>query len=251
MASVVTVIAVDAANAEGIITITSDLATYANDHGTTDGWYWPKTTPINPMPAPGDIGIDVSFYQGTIDWSQVKGAGIKFAFIKASEGNFTDTKFVTNWVSSKSVGIPRGAYHYFRIGIDPIVQAKLLTASTIDAELPLVVDVETQVTTTSQADFCSKLLVCLNEIESISGKKPMIYTGKYLWPELTGTPAWSNTYPLWIAQYPYGNVAPTPDQIRTMTPSLPANWTVYSYWQYTSSGKVAGIAGSVDLDICH
>jgi lysozyme len=57
-------------------------------------------------------GIDVSNWQGDIDWNKVRAAGTQFAFIKATEGgDYLDPKFAQNWQAAKSVGIPRGAYH--------------------------------------------------------------------------------------------------------------------------------------------
>src|SRR5262245_50270540 len=60
-------------------------------------------------------GIDVSYYQGTIDWNRVKNDGIDFAFVRVSDGaTFRDPKFVTNWAESQAAGVVRGAYQFFR-----------------------------------------------------------------------------------------------------------------------------------------
>jgi lysozyme len=68
------------------------------------------------LPHPADYpihGIDVSKYQGNIDWTAVKNSGVKFVWIKATEGgDHADEKFIANWAGAKQVGIPRGAYHF-------------------------------------------------------------------------------------------------------------------------------------------
>lgn len=196
-----------------------------------------------------DPGIDVSFYQKSVDWEKVKESGIKFVFVKSSEGSFTDKMFTTHWAGAGSAKLMRGAYHYFRSGVDPIVQARQLTAKTFDAELELVLDVETQNIPVPQKVFADQVLACLKEIERLSNKRPMIYTGSYVWTELTGNPTWASDYPLWIGQYPFGDVCPTLEQIQGLVPSLPTGWTSYAYWQYTSKGQVAGITGLVDLNV--
>ena len=72
-------------------------------------------------------GIDVSYYQGNIDWAAVAGAGVEFAIIRVSDGiGFHDPKFAQNWAGAKANGIIRGAYQFFRSDDDPIAQADLL-----------------------------------------------------------------------------------------------------------------------------
>jgi GH25 family lysozyme M1 (1,4-beta-N-acetylmuramidase) len=70
-------------------------------------------------------GIDVSHYQGTINWTSVKSAGIEFAICKATEGTtYTDPTFATNYSHMKSKGITRGAYHFARPASDAVTQAR-------------------------------------------------------------------------------------------------------------------------------
>ena len=91
-------------------------------------------------------GIDVSVYQGTIDWAQVAASGRAFAFVKATDGSSTvDSKFARNWSESKKNGLIRGAYHFFRAAQDATAQANLVV-NTIGmlqpGDLPVVIDVE-------------------------------------------------------------------------------------------------------------
>src|SRR5258705_12512274 len=92
-------------------------------------------------------GIDVSYHNGTINWSSVKADGVAYAFIRVSDGTgFIDPKFESYWSASRAVGIKHGAYQYFHPGTDPIAQADLLLSkigSKLEPDdLPPVVDVE-------------------------------------------------------------------------------------------------------------
>jgi lysozyme len=75
-------------------------------------------------------GIDVSKWQGEIDWSKVANSGVRFAYIKATEGTgYTDPCFAVNWQSAKSAGVLRGAYHFFHPRLDARSQAKTFYAT--------------------------------------------------------------------------------------------------------------------------
>ena len=91
-------------------------------------------------------GVDISHYDGTIDWTQVKAAGISFAFAKATEGtSYVDPTFATNWAGMKAAGIVRGAYHFFDPAVDATSQVTycLATVGTLEAgDLPIVLDFE-------------------------------------------------------------------------------------------------------------
>src|SRR5262249_9198422 len=71
-------------------------------------------------------GVDVSVYQGNIDWATVKASGIAFAIARVSDGTFMDTKFDQNWAGMKNNGIVRGAYQFFEPGEDPVTQANIM-----------------------------------------------------------------------------------------------------------------------------
>src|SRR5438034_1060907 len=72
-------------------------------------------------------GVDVSYYQGHVDWKTAHAHGIRFAFARVSDGTgFLDPQFGANWSGMKSAGVIRGVYQFFRPGQDPIAQANLL-----------------------------------------------------------------------------------------------------------------------------
>ena len=182
-------------------------------------------------------GIDVSYYQGNIDWAAVAGAGVEFAIIRVSDGiGFHDPKFAQNWAGAKANGIIRGTYQFFRSDDDPIAQADLLieTMGALDpGDLPPVVDVEST-DGVDNATRAARLQVWLDRVEAAVGAAPIIYTGGYFWQDNVGRDF--SRYPLWHAGYTGGTC-----------PSTVANqWSDWAFWQFGSTGRVAGISGNVD-----
>ncbi len=91
------------------------------------------------------LGIDVSHYQGVVNWGAVKAAGCSFAFAKATEGTgIVDSEFAANWSGMKAAGLARGAYHFFHPSEDAAAQASrfLATVQLQPGDLPPVIDVE-------------------------------------------------------------------------------------------------------------
>jgi MYXO-CTERM domain-containing protein len=185
------------------------------------------------------FGIDVSKWQGSINWSAVAGDGVKFAIIRVSDGlGYHDEYFAQNWAGAKANGIIRGAYQFFRSDDDPIAQADLLvdTMGPLEpGDLPPVADVESTdgVGNAARAD---RLRQWLDRVEQRTGVRPIIYTGGYFWQDNVGQDF--SQYPLWHAGYTGGDC-----------PSTVANqWPDWTFWQYSSSGSVAGISGNVDVN---
>jgi lysozyme len=207
-------------------------------------------------------GIDVSRFQGTIDWASVARAGIRFAFVQASRGSGADCLtrpqqcgpdpyFVTNRIAAKSVGIRVGAYHRaFASGgtavaarADALAEADLFLAAvgTLESgELIPVIDVETPFSGMTALTLRTWVRVWVKRINRRLGRKPMIYTNASSWAATGNTTEFAKAkYPLWVAEWGVSR------------PTVPArNWAGrgYSVWQYTSSGGVPGISGRVDMD---
>ncbi len=185
------------------------------------------------------FGIDVSKWQGTIDWSQVAGDGVDYAFIRVSDGlNYPDGKFAANWAGARKNGVMRGAYQFFRPGQDVVAQVNLF----LDAmgalepdDLPPVIDVEAS-DGQSKAVVAAKIQQWLDLVQAATGRTPIIYTGKYFWQDNVASPDFA-AYPLWIAQY-----GPT-------CPNLPSQWNEWAFFQTSSSGRIAGISGNVDTNL--
>jgi len=187
-------------------------------------------------------GIDVSYYQGTINWDRVAAAGVRFAIIRTGDGYFEDPQFERNWSEARRVGIYRGAYHYFRPDKSPEDQADIVVSKLgrLGAgDLPPVIDLENEslysgYTLSQKLD---KVRRFINRVESGTGRQVMIYTGKYFWQDAFNSSNAFVDHPLWIPQY-----GPT-------CPDLPTPWTDWLFFQTSDRGTVPGISGNVDLDL--
>ncbi|MFZ4773948.1 MAG: glycoside hydrolase family 25 protein [Terrimicrobiaceae bacterium] len=188
---------------------------------------------------------DVSLWQGRINFTTMR-AKAEGVFVKASEANFADSRFAINWQGAKQAGLKRGAYHFYRVNADAGVQVRtFIEAMAGDwGELPPVVDVEDvnhAVPWTAQQ--VKDLKWFIDVLDRFTGVKPMIYTGAWYWDPYLKLANWANQYDLWAANY-----VPAP----TGTPVLPAAWSVYRYWQWTSSadGVSFGVSSDkVDLSV--
>ena len=184
-------------------------------------------------------GIDVSSYQGTIDWTKAKADGVQYAFVRVSDGlNTIDSKFEANWSQTRAKGILHGAYQFFRPSQDPIAQADLLLSKigTLKPDdFPPVIDVEADGGLTP-AQVAAKVKIWIDHVTAAIGKRPIIYTGFYFWRDQVGAPD-QTTSPLWHAQYS-----------SAACPNIAPPWTDWAFWQYTSSGSVNGITGNVDMN---
>src|SRR6185312_12943536 len=129
-------------------------------------------------------GIDVSYYQGRIDWQRVKDmrereVHISFAFIKSTEGLLiTDPYFQRNWREAPKAGIICGAYHYFRPKVNGMWQAVffLQNAKNEKGDLPMAIDVE-ELDGVAPAKMRTELKAFLKHIETKTGIRPIIYSG--------------------------------------------------------------------------
>lgn len=183
-------------------------------------------------------GIDVSHYQGTVNWKQVKQDGIIFAFVKATGGiNFTDSQFDTNWHEMRAERIIRGAYHFFYADEDATEQAKHFVAVVgklrKGRDMPPVLDLEDDPTDKTQ--YVKSVTTWLNYVEEALGCKPIIYVDRPFANEYLGDNF--QNYPLWIAEYTSAS-----------QPNLPDAWSIWSFWQYSDTQQIAGITGAVDQD---
>jgi len=185
-------------------------------------------------------GIDISRYQGHIDWGQVRAmhadtVHISFVFIKATEGiSGQDGRFRQNWISARKTGLICGAYHFFYSTRDPILQAKNFEDQVHlnPGDLPPVLDIEVS---NDQPDSAirSSAMSWLREIQKHYGVTPMIYTNvrfydRHLGPEF-------DRYPLWVSHF-FAAWLPNPGR----------QWT---FWQHSQGGHVNGISAPVDFNV--
>lgn len=200
----------------------------------------------------GTQGVDVSHWQGTINWTSVRNAGIQFAYIKATEGtSFKDPMFNTYYPAAYYAGVIRGGYHFARPNISGgATQADYFASnggawSRDNRTLPGAVDLEPNPysggycygrTATGMRDW---ILAFYNRYKYRTTRDVVIYTTASWWNTCTGSwTGMATRSPLWVAHW------------GVHSPTRPAGWssTTWTFWQYTSTGRVSGISGYVDRD---
>jgi lysozyme len=181
-------------------------------------------------------GIDISAHNGDIEFEKLPTQGIKFAYIKATEGaDFRDRNFVKNTVGLSRVAIPTGAYHFFRFNTDGEMQAYnfLKALHRRQFQLPPVIDVEewTNDASLPTAQVMRELRAMLSVMVG-AGYNPIIYTNKDGYDRFVKDRL--DQVPLWICSF-------------TDPPLDSANrrWMI---WQYSHCGELDGISGLVDMD---
>jgi lysozyme len=188
-------------------------------------------------------GVDVSHYDGVIDWAKAHAAGIDFAIMKATQANnFVDPQYAANWTGAGQSGVIRGAYHFFDATVDAVTQADyfIMNAGKPQAgDLPMALDLE-QLYGVAPAQVAKDALTFLQHVEQVTGRKPILYTSPNFFISMLGSPAGFDSYVLWDVTWD----KPCPN-----IPSPP--WSDWTIWQKTASGMINGIPGSsglVDLD---
>eukprot|EP00827_Trimyema_finlayi_P004792 TRINITY_DN488_c0_g1_i1.p1 TRINITY_DN488_c0_g1~~TRINITY_DN488_c0_g1_i1.p1 ORF type:complete len:242 (-),score=97.44 TRINITY_DN488_c0_g1_i1:104-829(-) len=185
----------------------------------------------------GEYGIDVSWYQNTIDWSKIKTEANKtFAFIRATRNDsYYDPNYTYNKEEAKKNGIKTGAYHFFFPNIDPIIQAQhfIKHGGCHEHELPPVLDVE-QTSGMDIETIQTTALKWLAYVEEKCQVKPLVYSYYNFIVQNLQNDEFAK-YPLWMAYWhePF---------------KFPGPWRQWQYWQYSSTGNISGITGDVDLD---
>lgn len=186
-------------------------------------------------------GIDISHYQGDIDWddlsnAMIEGCPLRFVMIKSTEGSTRlDSKFKENFRQAREYGYIRGAYHFWSNKSSARDQAYhfLNKVQLEDGDLPPVLDVEHKPKDRSVEDFQRDVLTWLHIVEDKYHVKPIIYTYYKFKDKYLSAPVF-NDYPYWIAHYYV-------DKVEYKGP--------WKFWQHTDAGKLPGIKGYVDFNI--
>lgn len=184
-------------------------------------------------------GIDVSQWQGYIDFTQVRRAGIELVYIKASEGtDFVDPFFYRNYANAKNEGLMVGFYHYLTArNVEEARQEAYHFAAVTEGLIndgKMVMDIE-NTGELGREEVNAIARTFLVSLEEFSGRSAAIYADDYTAAEILSEDL--TVYPLWIAQYDVEE------------PALEGPWETWAGWQYTDMGRVAGIQGNVDRDI--
>lgn len=186
-------------------------------------------------------GIDISHYQGKIDWEQlknamIKGCPVRFVIIKSTEGSSRlDENFRENFNQVRDFGFIRGVYHFWSNKSTAREQAYyfLDQVHLTDGDLPPVLDIEHKPADKSVEDFQRDVLTWLHIVEDKYHVKPIIYTYYKFKEQYLSAPVFED-YPYWIAHYYVDKV------------QYKGKW---KFWQHTDVGKLPGIKGYVDFNI--
>lgn len=188
-------------------------------------------------------GVDVSSYQGKVDWQILAGEGISFAYIKATEGSsFVDPCFAENYEQAQQTGLRVGAYHFFSFDSGGKTQAEnfIAVVPSFEGMLPPVVDIEFygeyEKNPPDREPVREQLDILLLELEAQYGIKPVLYaTQKSYQQYLAGD---FTDYDIWIRN--------------VYTPPLLSDGRNWIFWQYTDQGKLSGYDGeeqSIDRNV--
>ena len=186
-------------------------------------------------------GIDISHYQGKIDWEQlknamIKGCPVRFVIIKSTEGSSRlDENFRENFNQARDFGFIRGVYHFWSNKSTAREQAYyfLDQVHLTDGDLPPVLDIEHKPADKSVEDFQRDVLTWLHIVEDKYHVKPIIYTYYKFKEQYLSAPVFDD-YPYWIAHYYVDKV------------QYKGKW---KFWQHTDVGTLPGIKGYVDFNI--
>ena len=187
-------------------------------------------------------GMDVSAYQGNVNWSSAYSNGARFAYIKATEGTgYTNSYFTQQYNGSYNAGLIRGAYHFARPNVSSgATQADYFVNhgggwSGDGKTLPGAVDMEWNPYSggtcygLSQSGMAAWVVSFGNEYHHRTGRYPVVYTATSWWSQCVGSQAnLGANYPLWIARY------------SSSAGTLPHGWSYYSFWQNADSGTFPG-----------
>lgn len=185
-------------------------------------------------------GIDVSKYQQSIAWEEVKAMQVEriqlgFTFIKATEGiGNVDGQFYRNWKKAKQAGMIRGAYHFFIGSKDGRMQAEnfIHKVNLQAGDLPPVLDVE-QLNGNNIITLRKEIKEWLAVAENYYRVKPIIYTNVDFYNRCLGSEF--DEYPLWVAHY-----------YQPQQPRIKRGWM---FWQHSDEGRVNGIISKVDFNV--
>lgn len=221
-------------------------------------------------------GIDVALWEPNIDWMKVRAQNIRYAFIKASQGDFTDPLFDSHWAGAKQAGILRGAYHFLDPKMDGIIQAEtyLRKVKFEPGDLPPVLDLEELKGSAPQkakgskgskgskemkqakgkkggrsmaaaglvpnAQIISNAEKWLTKVEAETGHKAIIYSGPFFLKDRVSGPG--GKPPKWAMDHILWIANYLDHEIRDDDlPLQPQGWADWTFWQYSETGLLDGI----------
>jgi lysozyme len=198
-------------------------------------------------PAVLDAIIDVSHYNGAIDWPAVAAAGIALVFVKATQGTgFVDPAFARNRDGAAAAGLLVVSYHFLDASDADEQAAHFLDVAGLARGQPAMIDWETAAPAAAVVTFGQALAEC-------AGRDPLAYYGC---AQLRQADPTLSRWPLMLPAYPRGNTPGCYDTLVTRAPRLPPgrapSWDIgrpYDFHQYTPAGRLPGIATAVDRSV--
>lgn len=196
------------------------------------------------QPPRGPRGVDVAKYQAGADFAKVYASGVRFCFVKATEGKgYVDSSFKTHMAGALGAGLLTGAYHFFHFSSDPSLQAqhffKTCSSFTSQGLLPPVLDVEETKTPLQASAAWANLQICLQETEKLWGRKPIIYTSARVFRERGFHKLGLDlrAYLLWLARY----------EVKSPAEGIPDAWKgAWGIWQVGYNNEMPGVPGDID-----
>jgi len=197
---------------------------------------WVAEQPFDTRGQP--LGLDVSSWQGSVNWSSVRANGARFAYVKATEGtNYLNSEFGAQYTGASSVGLLRGAYHFGRPDASGgAAQAQFFVNngggwSADGVTMPPVLDIEdnpyaglNRCYGKTPGQLATWVRDFTQTVYRMTNKQAMIYTSYYFWRDCLGnTSEFSQVNPLWLASY------------YTNSPAVPGGWPTYTVWQYANA----------------
>lgn len=194
---------------------------------------------FGPSELPLYRGIDVSIWQGQIDYERVKEDGIEIVYIRSSEGNsYVDPYYLRNYNNAKANGLKIGFYHYLTATTtdEAIEQADFFVSLVggLEPDCRLAMDFE-QFNGLSIEEINTVSLAFLERVEEKSSKEVVIYSDAYN-ARVTFGEELASRYPIWIAEY------------GVEEPESNGKWDTWIGFQYSNMGDISGISSRVDLD---
>jgi GH25 family lysozyme M1 (1,4-beta-N-acetylmuramidase) len=221
----------------------------------------PASEPVVAAPAAWVPGIDVSKWQGTMNWPLTVNRGVKFTFIRAFNGIARDDRVEQNAAGAKAAGLPFGLYTYFRPGVDATQQANVLVAEhrRLGATLLPVVDVETA-DGLAPAEVAKRVRKMVDTVAAAIGRKPVIYTAAWFWNPQVRDGSFGDCL-LWASRYPSSSQPPADPALwaewalAKSQPVPPVGWSRWDIWQFSADGNGRGAyygaqSSSLDLNVC-
>lgn len=207
----------------------------------------PPGAPIKNLSGSFVYGIDISKWEGNeIDLLDKKKDSLSFIICKATGFDkygklYIDPKFKKNWSMTQTRGFVRGAYHFYDCNTDPAEQAKFFfnAVGTINkTDLPPIVDIERPYVNSRCNNIETNILAFLKEIESLYGRRPVIYSNLTDADHFLNDPQFS-AYHIWIAYYAK----------KAVKPKLPVAWEKkgWAFWQRTDRFLIDGIKNDFDV----